>query len=93
LPVCYSITSSARSKIDCGTVRPSALAVLTVREPRLAMMPTATQSTQKRGRAARRNDLNYHLAFPAALLRDAALRALGGERLIARYDWLFEWAS
>jgi salicylate hydroxylase len=57
------------------------------------MMPTATQSTQKRGRAARRNDLNYHLAFPAALLRDAALRALGGERLIARYDWLFEWAS
>src|SRR6516162_7673714 len=24
----YSITSSARSKIDCGTVRPSALAVL-----------------------------------------------------------------
>ena len=25
----YSITSSARSRIDCGTVRPSALAVLT----------------------------------------------------------------
>jgi hypothetical protein len=28
LPVSYSITSSARSKIDCGTVRSSALAVL-----------------------------------------------------------------
>jgi salicylate hydroxylase len=44
-------------------------------------------------RAARRNDLNYHLGFPAAQLRDAALRALGGERLIARYDWIYGWRA
>jgi hypothetical protein len=29
-PISYSITSSARSRIDCGTARPSALAVLTL---------------------------------------------------------------
>jgi salicylate hydroxylase len=43
--------------------------------------------------AARRNDFNYHLGFPAADLRDTALRALGGERLIARYDWLYGWRA
>ncbi len=31
----------------------------------------------------------YHLSGPAAFVRDAALRALGGERLLARYDWLY----
>ena len=31
----------------------------------------------------------YHLSGPAAFARDAALRALGGERLLARYDWLY----
>ena len=30
-PTLYSITSSARSKIDCGTLSPSALAVLRLR--------------------------------------------------------------
>jgi salicylate hydroxylase len=54
---------------------------------------TRQPRTDRVQRAARRNDFNYHLGFPGAYFRDAALRALGGERLIARYDWLFEWAS
>jgi salicylate hydroxylase len=45
--------------------------------------------TDRVQRAARRNDFNYHLGFPANHIRDAILRALGGERLIARYDWLY----
>jgi salicylate hydroxylase len=49
--------------------------------------------TDRVQRAARRNDFNYHLGFPVARFRDAALRALGGERLIARYDWLYEWRA
>ena len=49
--------------------------------------------TDRVQRAARRNDFNYHLGFPAAQFRDAALRALGGERLIAHYDWLYGWAA
>ncbi len=31
----------------------------------------------------------YHLRGPAAVARDAALRALGGTRLLARQDWLY----
>jgi salicylate hydroxylase len=42
-------------------------------------------------RAARRNDFRYHLRQPAAFVRDVALRALGGERLLARYDWVYGW--
>jgi len=42
-------------------------------------------------RASRRNDFHFHLRQPAAFARDAALRALGGERLLARYDWIYEW--
>ncbi len=42
-------------------------------------------------RAARRNDLRYHLPFPASFVRDTVLHALGGERLLAQYDWLYRW--
>jgi salicylate hydroxylase len=42
-------------------------------------------------RAARRNDLRYHLGAPASLVRDAVLRVLGGERLLAQYDWIYRW--
>lgn len=40
---------------------------------------------------ARSNNVTYHLGGPAALARDAALRSLGGKRLLARYDWLYDW--
>ena len=41
--------------------------------------------------AARHNDFHYHLREPAAFVRNAALRALGGRRLLARYDWIYQW--
>jgi salicylate hydroxylase len=47
--------------------------------------------TMRVQRAARRNDLRYHLREPAAFLRDTVLRALGGERLLAQYDWIYRW--
>jgi hypothetical protein len=43
-------------------------------------------------RAARRNDRVYHLGQPAALVRDAALAALGGRLLLAQYDWIYRWS-
>jgi salicylate hydroxylase len=52
-----------------------------VRQPRTAAVQ----------RAARRNDLRYHLGPPASLVRDAVLRVLGGERLLAQYDWIYRW--
>jgi salicylate hydroxylase len=44
-------------------------------------------------RAARANDLRYHIGFPANHVRDALLGAIGGERLLARYDWLYGWRA
>jgi salicylate hydroxylase len=44
-------------------------------------------------RAARRNDFIYHLGGPAARVRNAALAALGGRRLLAQYDWIYRWSG
>jgi salicylate hydroxylase len=41
-------------------------------------------------RESRRQATIYHLSGPAALLRDMALRALGPQKLLARYDWLYD---
>ncbi len=42
---------------------------------------------------SRRQAAIYHLTGPAAFLRDAALRALSGSRMLARYDWLYDSGS
>jgi salicylate hydroxylase len=54
----------------------------------------------KRGRRAARvqamSSLNgrvYHLGLPLAWARNAALRVLPGERLMAGYDWLYGWQN
>jgi salicylate hydroxylase len=40
--------------------------------------------------ASRRQGVIYHLSGPAALARDLAFRALGGDNMLARYDWLYD---
>jgi salicylate hydroxylase len=47
--------------------------------------------TARAQRAARRNGMVYQLGGPGAFLRTLALTAIGGERLLARYDWLYGW--
>jgi salicylate hydroxylase len=47
--------------------------------------------TARAQRAARRNGTVYQLGGPGAFLRTLALTAIGGERLLARYDWLYGW--
>jgi salicylate hydroxylase len=42
-------------------------------------------------REASRNATVYHMSGPAAVLRSLALMAMGGDRLISRYDWLYGW--
>ena len=42
-------------------------------------------------RAAARNSRLFHLTGPAALARNLALRAMGGQNLRRRYDWLYDW--
>jgi salicylate hydroxylase len=54
-----------------------------------------TYQTMRRARAdrvqreSRAQGTIYHLAGPAALARDLAMRALGGRNLLARYEWLY----
>ena len=52
---------------------------------------TRRPRTARVQRASRRSDFHFHLRQPAAFVRDAMLRASGGERLLARYDWIYRW--
>lgn len=42
-------------------------------------------------RAARKNGTVYHMGGAEAVLRTLALLAMGGRRLLRRYDWLYQW--
>ncbi len=42
-------------------------------------------------RLATRNGDRYHLAGVRAMVRDAAMRTLGGARLLQHYDWIYDW--
>jgi salicylate hydroxylase len=42
-------------------------------------------------RLAARNGARYHLTGVQAMVRNAAMRALGGERLLRHYDWIYDW--
>ena len=44
-------------------------------------------------RAARRNDTVYHLPWPASAARDFAMGRMGGDRLLAHYDWIYGWRA
>ncbi len=41
--------------------------------------------------AARRNGRIYHLGGLASAARNYVLRKMSGERLLARFDWLYDW--
>jgi salicylate hydroxylase len=47
--------------------------------------------TAKVQRAARLTGMLYHLGFPAAPARNLVLGKMGGEKLMARYDWIYDW--
>lgn len=40
---------------------------------------------------ARANSRTYHMSGAAALARNVAMQMMGGERLRARYDWIYDW--
>jgi salicylate hydroxylase len=44
-------------------------------------------------RAAQSNDRIYHLGGPIALARNLTMKLLGGERLLARQDWIYRWTT
>jgi salicylate hydroxylase len=49
--------------------------------------------TERVQRLAARNGVRYHLVGAGGRLRNAAMRMLGGERLLRHYDWLYGWQA
>ena len=49
--------------------------------------------TARVARESRRNGFLYHLSGPAVLARNVALKRLSGDRLMRRYDWLYDWRA
>jgi salicylate hydroxylase len=49
--------------------------------------------TRRVQRAALSTGQIYHKDGPAAFMRDMAMKMMGGTRLRARYDWLYDWRS
>jgi len=47
--------------------------------------------TTRMQRAARRTGALYHYGGPDAYARNLVMRVLGGERLLKRYDWIYNW--
>ncbi len=41
--------------------------------------------------ASRRQGRIYGMSGPEAFVRNIAMRAMGGEKLLSRYDWLYSW--
>jgi salicylate hydroxylase len=68
--------------LDCNPDVPVAL-----RTYEASRLPRTTRVQ----RGASRNGTVYHLSGAGAALRSLALMAMGGDRLISRYDWLYGW--
>jgi salicylate hydroxylase len=68
---------------DCLTTKGGAAEALDAYSGRRAPRAGRVQ------RAATAQEGLYHLSAPAALARNVAMRALGPERLLRRYDWLY----
>jgi salicylate hydroxylase len=47
--------------------------------------------TERAQQVSRKQGRIYGLTGPEALIRNIAMRAMGGEKLRARYDWLYSW--
>jgi salicylate hydroxylase len=44
-------------------------------------------------KASRRQARIYGMTGPEALIRNLAMMAMGGEKLLSRYDWLYNWRA
>jgi salicylate hydroxylase len=65
-------------------------------DPAAAMRRYEQQRRARTARAqhsARSNGRIYHMGGPAAFLRTLVLGAMGGTRLLTRYDWLYGWKA
>jgi salicylate hydroxylase len=58
----------------------------------LALYESARRDRAKRVQdAARANGRHYHMSPPLSLARDLVLRQMGGDGLLKRYRWIYDW--
>jgi salicylate hydroxylase len=92
-PMLPFLAQGAAMAIEDGAVAARCLA----QQPDDAAAALQTYDAMRRARTARvqrlaaRNGARYHLAGARAGLRDAAMRMIGGKRLLQHYDWLYDW--
>ena len=92
-PTLPFLAQGAAMAIEDAAVAAQCLA----RQPDDAAAALQTYGAMRRARTARvqrlaaRNGARYHLAGARAGLRDAAMRMIGGKRLLRHYDWLYDW--
>jgi salicylate hydroxylase len=92
-PMLPFLAQGAATAIEDAAVLADALARISA-QPQAALRAyeAARQArTARVQQSARRNDRLYHFAWPVAAVRNAVLRTLGGERLLAQYDWIYGW--
>jgi len=70
---------------------PALTAILMCRRALRTYEASRLPRTTRVQRDASRNGTVYHLRGAGAALRSLALMAMGGDRLISRYDWLYGW--
>jgi salicylate hydroxylase len=80
---------AAQAIEDAGVLGMVLASGLDVEASLAAYQETRLPRASRVQKESRRQALIYHLGGPAAFLRDAAMRALGGENMLARYDWLY----
>jgi salicylate hydroxylase len=92
-PILPYLAQGAAMAIEDAAVVAQCLA----RTPDDAFGALRTYAAVRRARAwkvqrlAARNGQRYHLGGPRGILRDAAMRVMGGTRLLRHYDWLYDW--
>ncbi len=92
-PMLPFLAQGAAMAIEDAAIAAQCLA----RQPDDAVGALATYCALRRARTRRvqrlaaRNGARYHLAGARAWLRDAAMRTIGGKRLLRHYDWIYGW--
>ena len=90
IPCCHFLAQGAAQAIEDAGVLGEVLArAKTIEAGLRAYQETRLPRVTRVQKELRRQATIYHLGGPAAFLRDAALRALGPEKMLARYDWLY----
>jgi salicylate hydroxylase len=92
-PVLPFLAQGGALAIEDAAVLVKALAATPVDVPAaLAAYETARRPRAKRLQAAARaNGRNYHMSLPFSFARDLVLKQMGGEGLLKRYQWIYDW--